>query len=223
MGAPARNLSYSLDDYLQLELTALERHEFRNGEVVAMSGGTYENSIITANVVAAVHGRLRGKRCRVAESNLRIRIPRTVLYTYPDASVICGGPRFDPRDKTRRTITNPRVVIEVLSPSTEAYDRGEKFEMYRRIESFEEYVLVAQDAPRVEVFRRQRDGTWLFSSASGLKSSIAIRSIKIKVPLAEIYEEIKFSRTRSGVETPNPFKGDPISLEQPTLRKRNQR
>jgi len=188
---------YTAEEYLRLENDSTERHEFRDGQIIAMAGGTYEHSLIAANVVRELGNRLKKGPCRVLESNLRIRMGRSVLYSYPDASVICGPPQFDLLDPGRMTMKNPHVVIEVLSPTTEAYDRGEKFDRYRQIESLEEYVLVAQDRPSVQTFLRQSDGTWLFTSANGLDASTKIHCLDVELPLAEVYAGIDFQKTMS--------------------------
>ena len=123
---------------------------------------------------------------------MRVGIVRRSIRVYPDASVVCGEPRFDPQDTRCTTITNPRAVFEVLSESTEAYDRGEKFGHYRDLASLEEYVLVAQDRPLVEVFTRQEAGHWLFTAAQGLGAAAKLRGLGVDLPLAEVYTGIAF-------------------------------
>jgi len=192
MEAPLGNRTWTVEEYLAFEATSEQRHEFRNGTVVAMAGSSYEHSAIEANTHLAIGERLRGKSCRTHEGKLRVRFSGTPLYGYPDVLIICGPPVFDSADKARTTILNPTVVIEVLSPSTEAYDRGEKFSRYLRIESLSEYVLVAQDRSRVETYFRTGDGTWVFSYFDGLQSAARFRSLEIEIPLAEIYADIEF-------------------------------
>jgi Uma2 family endonuclease len=184
---PIEKRRYTIGEYLVCERSAHEKHEYRDGEILAMAGGSYRHSLILANLIGELGNALKGKPCRALESNLRVRIPRTPLYTYPDASVICGEPKFDPNDEALETITNPRVVLEVLSPSTEAYDRGEKFARYRQLESLEAYVLISQDVPRVELFLWQSDGTWLFRVFSGMEARVELAGLGIELPLAEIY------------------------------------
>lgn len=123
---------------------------------------------------------------------MRVRIPPTDRYVYPDATVVCGQPQFDPQDPNRTTIINPRVIFEVLSESTEAYDRGAKFTRYREIESLEEFVLVSQDRPLVEAYTRQSGGTWLLEASSGVDVVAALRALQISLPLSEIYADIQF-------------------------------
>ena len=194
MGPPAEqaNRLYTVEEYLRIERDASEKHEYRDGQILAMAGGTVNHSLIVANVVSELHGALKGKRCRVFESNLRVRIPRTPLYTYPDATVICGPVQIDPRDSSGQTVTNPRLIVEVLSPSTEGYDRGEKFHRYLLLDSLEEYVLVSQETPQVETFFRQTGGSWLFTPVSNLESRLLLRSLQIELSLAEIYAGVEF-------------------------------
>ena len=193
MGVPAeRTRRYTVEEYLRLEKDSTEKHEYRDGEIVAMAGGTYEHSLITANVVGELRTRLKGKPCRALESNLRVRFGRSLLYSYPDATVLCGAPEFDPHDPSRMTVLNPRLVVEVLSPSTEAFDRGEKFDRYRQIESLQEYLRGVQDRADVQTFFRQPDGTWLFTAAAGLDSAIKLRSLEIELPLGEVYAGVTF-------------------------------
>jgi Uma2 family endonuclease len=182
----------TIAEYLRHEQTATNKHEYRDGEIVAMAGNSYSHSLIAANFIGELRNALKGRPCRVLDSNLRIGIPRTPLYTYPDASVICGPAQIDPADATGQTATNPRLLVEILSPTTEAYDRGEKFNRYRQLDSLQEYVLISQDVARVEIFFRQPDGTWVFTSVSGVESRCRLASLDLTVPLAEIYAGVEF-------------------------------
>jgi Uma2 family endonuclease len=194
MGMPAtQRRFFSVEEYLRLERDSSEKHEYRDGEILAMAGGTADHSLILANTIRELGNRLKGKPCRLYESNLRVKIARKVLYCYPDATVVCGPSQFDPQDAHKTTIINPRVIIEVLSPSTEAYDRGAKFTRYREIESFEEYVLIAQDEPSVETFLRQADGTWSFAAYSGRDAVAKVRCLGVELPLAEVYAGVEFA------------------------------
>jgi Uma2 family endonuclease len=187
MQLPTDKQLATIAEYFQYENAATSKHEYRDGEIVAMAGGSGEHSLITQNFGGELRQQLKGKPCRVYDSNLRMGIPGTPLYTYPDVSVICGPVKYDPKDVSNQTATNPRVLVEVLSPSTEGYDRGEKFSKYRKIESLEEYVIVRQDAVQVESYYRQKDGTWVFSSVSGLEGKVQLTSVEAEVALAEIY------------------------------------
>lgn len=192
MGMPVQIRRHSIQEYLEKERGSAQRHEYQDGEILAMAGGSPERSFITANIVGELRNALKGKPCRVAESNLRIRIPGRPRYVYPDASVICGPLQFDPNDGERHSILNPRVIVEVLSPSTEAYDRGDKFTQYREIESFEEYILVSQDRPNVESYLRQPDGAWSILNFTGLGGVAKIRSVAVEIPMTEIYAGISW-------------------------------
>lgn len=149
----------SPQEYLAFERRSEERHEYADGTVFTRPSGTVEHAAITAAIIAELGSALFGKGCRVLTSDMRIHIPTTGRYVYPDGSIVCGRPEF--LDDQRDTLLNPRLVLEVLSDSTEAYDRGDKFAQYRTIPSFQEYVLASQKEPRLEVFTRQPDGSWL--------------------------------------------------------------
>jgi Uma2 family endonuclease len=150
MGLPAEKRRYTIAEYLEMEEKAVDRHEFHDGEILAMSGGTYAHSRISTNLTIMIGNLLDGHPCHPLGSDMRVRIPGQRDYIYPDISVICGEPQFDPDDPKKTTVINPRVVIEVLPESTESYDRGAKFELYRQIPSLDEYVLVSQLQPQVE-------------------------------------------------------------------------
>jgi Uma2 family endonuclease len=155
-----RHHVYSYADYLALERDSNVRHEYLDGEIYAMAGGTPEHALLCAAVITDFGARLRGGPCRIATSDLRVRVVDTGLATYPDVTVICGALELDPADDKRHTIVNPTVLVEVTSKSTEAYDRGEKFEHYSRIPSLREYLLVSHRMRSIEVRRRRGDGTW---------------------------------------------------------------
>jgi Uma2 family endonuclease len=187
MGLPQPIDRCTPEEYLRREQDSLEKHEYYHGEVFAMAGGSPQHSLVIANVNGELHARLKGKPCRVYDSNLRIRIPRTILYTYPDVSVVCGPLEFDPLDVRRQTALNPTMLVEVLSPGTEAWDRGEKFENYQRIDALREYVLVASETPRVETFLRQADGRWLYAATTGLEARVRLESFGLDLPLADVF------------------------------------
>lgn len=190
--APQITKRYTPAEYYELERAAEYKSDYYDGEIFAMAGGTGEHSQITGNVIIAVGIRLRGGPCTVRESNLRMKVKATGLRTYPDAAVYCGPVEYDPDDGERRTALNPTVVFEVLSPSTEGYDRGFKAQHYRRIDSLRAYVFVAQDRAHVEVEQRQADGAWLLREVDGLDAVIRIEPLGIDLPLAEIYDRIPF-------------------------------
>lgn len=192
MEVPTERTRFSVAEYIERESQAMEKHEYREGEVLLMAGNSPEHSLITANIIRELGNHLRGKPCRVYDSNLRIRIPRKVVYTYPDVSVVCGPFESDPDDPSGQSVCNPRLIVEVLSPSTEGYDRGEKFMRYRELASLEEYVLVSQSASRIESFWRQGEGTWLFTVTSGVDSAARLRCLEIELKLGEVYAGVRF-------------------------------
>ena len=192
MDLPASNYRYTVDEYLARELAATERHEFHDGEILAMSGGSMEASLITANFIRRAGNALDGKPCRVFESNLRVRIASQNRYVYPDSLIICGTVEFDPLDSKRHTILNPKVIIEVLSPSTEAYDRGDKFASYREIRTLEEYVMISQHRANVESWLRQPDGDWSIVCYTEIEATAKIRSLQIEMPMMQIYAGVEW-------------------------------
>jgi Uma2 family endonuclease len=184
---------YTLEEYLKFEEASPEKHEFHNGEVLAMSGSSLEHAAITANLLRVLGNSLLGKSCRVFSSDLKIAIGPRANIVYPDGSVVFGPPEFHPADPKRRLVTNPRVIVEVLSPATEAYDRGAKFSLYRTLPSLEEYVLVSQDKPMIETFVRQADGRFVIAATfAGLDSAASLTSLNIQIALAEVYAGVTF-------------------------------
>lgn len=192
MSLPPAKKRVTAEEYLRMEEAAAVKHEFHAGEVLAMSGGTYSHSRICANLIGEIRNRLKASQCFVLESNMRVRVATEDRYVYPDGSIVCGKPMFDALDVKQTSIINPKVVIEVLSDSTEAYDRGAKFTAYRELESVQEYVLVSQDRPQIESFVRQEDGNWLFAAWDELSATAALRSVPIDLPLSEIYSGLTF-------------------------------
>jgi len=177
-------------EYLEFERASEYKHEYIAGEVFAMTGASEAHNLITSNVIFALRSQMRGRPCKVYPGDMRVQIRPSGLYTYPDISVVCGESILAD-DQHLDTLTNPMLIIEVLSPSTELYDRGRKFQYYRQIESLREYVLIAQDAPRIERFVRQGD-VWQFSDAVGLDASLELPSIGCTLALGDIYEQVTF-------------------------------
>ncbi len=177
----------SEDEYLARERSAETKSELVNGVIVAMAGASPRHNGIVRNVIFTLTGQLRGKPCQPYPSDLRIHVPKTGLYTYPDVSIICGAPERHPKDSA--TILNPRVLIEVLSDDTEAYDRGAKFGHYRSIASLETYVLVTQHEARVEWYERGPNGTWTFHEAVA-DANAELRSIDVSFPASELYADL---------------------------------
>ncbi|HEY8668138.1 MAG TPA: Uma2 family endonuclease [Tepidisphaeraceae bacterium] len=194
MGLPVEKRRYTIAEYLQLEEASEVRHEFHDGEILAMSGGTVWHSRINGNTMISVGQRLKGKPCFLLDSNMRVRIPPLRSYVYPDISFVCGRAEFDLDDPKKTTIINPRAIVEVLSDSTERYDRGVKFDLYRQIPSLQEYILVSQTQPLIETFFRQTAGAWLFNAWKGLQTVVRIRSLEIDLPLADVYSGVEFEQ-----------------------------
>jgi len=189
------------EQYLELERAAEFRHEYYNGRMYAMSGGTYPHARITGNLSGQLYTRLRNKQCGVLSTDMRIRVSADGLYTYPDIVVVCGQPKFG--DGRSDTLVNPALIIEVLSPSTEGYDRGFKAEQYRQIETLTEYALVSQNAPHVEVFRRERAG-WFLSDYSGTQTTCHFASVDCDIALVDIYEAVVFAGAETDHAHPSP-------------------
>lgn len=185
MAAPAKTL-YSEAEYLALDRATEFKSEYHDGEIVAMTGGTEAHNLIVANLVFALKSQLQGRGCKVYPSDMRVKIPARRRYLFPDVSIVCGISELE--DDTQDTLLNPGVIIEVLSRTTEAYDRGRKFEYYQTLDSVTDYVLVSQVGPRVEHFARQLDGKWLLTVATGLDGEVDIPSIQCSLRLDVVYD-----------------------------------
>ncbi len=196
MGIPKAITRYSVEEYYDLEEDEAYKSEYFDGEIFAMAGGSPEHSLIATNLAGELRQRLKGKTCTPYDGNLRIQIPATGLITYPDVSVFCKKLEFDPKDKRKQTAINPTVVFEVLSKSTESYDRGKKAENYRQLDSIKAYVLVSQTSPHIEVYERHGDGFWFLTEAKGLDQELAVKSLGLMLPLAEVYDRIKFGKKK---------------------------
>ena len=177
------------EEYLARERKAETKSEYFDGEIFAMSGASPAHVLIVTNIVRELSGQLRPRDCTVYSTDLRVKVSATGLYTYPDVVVVCGAPRFE--DEQKDTLVNPKVIVEVLSKSTQDYDRGAKFEQYRTLESFTEYVLIAQDKAHVEHFVRQPDGRWLLAETNRLDDRIALETIAAHLALADVYEKVE--------------------------------
>jgi Uma2 family endonuclease len=180
-----------LQDYFTLEETGDVKHEFLRGAIFAMIGAGWQHNLITANIISELRPQLRGKPCKVFSGDLRVKIEATGLYTYPDVQVICDNMRF--ADNRTDTVINPTVLIEVLSPGTENYDRGNKFLHYRTIETLQAYLVVAQDTPRVELHIRQDAHQWLLSEITREADPIPLKAIGCTLTMPAIYEDLVFA------------------------------
>jgi Uma2 family endonuclease len=190
VASPTARLSEA--EYLEIERKAEFKSEFYDGEMFAMSGGTRWHSLISANVGRELGVALKGRGCVVFESNMRVKVEATGLYTYPDVSVACEEQRFV--DDEVDTLLNPTLVVEVLSESTEKYDRGQKFQHYQLIASLKEYMLVSQHAARVELFVRESGGTWRLHQADGLEAKSTSPTLGVTLELREIFANVTFER-----------------------------
>jgi Uma2 family endonuclease len=176
-------------EYLALERSSREKSEYVNGRVYAMAGASRVHNLVVTNLVRELGTQLRGRPCEVYASDMRVKVQRTGMYTYPDVVALCEQPRLE--DAELDTLLNPSVIVEVLSPSTESYDRGEKFAHYRRLDSLQEYVLVAQGTPRIEHFRREGDH-WVLTEISGPGGELRLQSLGCMLRLADIYDRVEF-------------------------------
>ncbi len=182
---------YTIDEYIELEKNSEERYEYFAGEVFAMAGSSSNHHRVSGNAYEYLQRKLRGSGCEAFHSDMRISVPAAFPYRYPDASVVCGEPIFDGFQGQTRLV-NPVLIIEVLSPSTENYDQGKKFTEYQSIESFREYLLVAQDRPYVIQYIKQSRKRWLRIEHEGLDGEVQLESLGITLTLAELYERVKF-------------------------------
>jgi Uma2 family endonuclease len=178
------------EQYLEIERKADVKSEYYQGEMFAMSGAAIPRNQITINVTSSVRAQLRGTRFHVFGGDMRVHVPATGLYTYPDAVAYCGEIQL--LDRQLDTLLNPSLIVEVLSPATEAYDRGRKFEQYSSIDSFVAYLLIASDRKHVDLYTRQPDGKWLRASFSAGEDVIDLPCIGCQLKVAEIYEDVEF-------------------------------
>ena len=178
------------EEYLELDRASEFRNEYYQGQMYAMAGGSHPQGMLIAALGGELRSCLRGRRCRISVSDVRVRVSEGGLYTYPDVVVVCGEPLY--LDNHRDTVLNPTLIIEVLSPTTEAYDRGFKSAQYRTLESLEEYALVSQSEPRVEIFRRQASGDWLLSESVSLEAVCRFDSVGCTLALRDIYDQVTF-------------------------------
>jgi Uma2 family endonuclease len=175
-------------EYLAIERKSEYKSEYIDGVIVAMTGASRKHNLITVNLSREISRQLKGRPCESYTSDMRVRVPSTRLYTYPDVVVVCGEPQFE--DDRLDTLLNPTLIVEVLSKSTEIYDRGTKFSFYRTIETLDEYLLVAQNEYRVEHYVRQAEGRWLLSDYRSLEETIELTSIECEIALSEMYDKV---------------------------------
>jgi Uma2 family endonuclease len=183
---------YTPEEYLALERQAEYKSEYFDGEIFAMTGASRKHNLVAGNVFASLHGQLRKRPCEIYPSDMRVKVSPTGLYTYPDVVIVCGEPIFD--DKQKDTLLNPTVLVEVLSKSTASYDRGEKFEHYRKLDSLAEYLVIAQNKYHAEHYTRQIDNRWLLSETDDVQQTIHLSSIECDLALADIYDKVEVDK-----------------------------
>ena len=179
---------YPPEEYLALERQAQCKSEYYAGEVFAMAGASRWHNLIVTNVLREISLQLKGRPCTTYPSDMRVKISPTGLYTYPDVTVVCGAAQFE--DTQQDTLLNPTLIVEVLSESTEAYDRGGKFAHYRKLASLLEYVLIAQTKPHIEHYIRQPDNRWLLEEAESWHGTVHLPAIDCHLSLAEVYDKV---------------------------------
>jgi Uma2 family endonuclease len=187
----AEKQKYNAVEYLERERAATTRSEFYQGEVFSMAGASREHNLIVTNCVGELRNALRDRGCEIYPNDMRVKIAASGLYTYPDVAIVCGEPRFE--DDQFDTLINPLLVIEVLSESTEKYDRGFKSAQYRLIPSLREIVLISQYGPGVECLARQENGLWILREQRDIDQTIFLESLQITISLNEIYRQVVFS------------------------------
>ena len=197
MGYAKKQIHHTPEEYLAMERQAMERSQYIDGQIFAMAGESLEHSTLCCNLTSLLVVQLKGKNCRAVSANMKIQSgamrqgQHSGMFSYADASVVCGEPRFN--DQHRDVLLNPTVIFEVLSPSTEAFDRGDKFLRYRTyLETLSDYLLLSADKPLVERFQRQAGGLWLYAGIEGLQANLELPSIGCRMPLAEIYDRVEW-------------------------------
>ncbi len=188
---PALKYNYiSQETYLEQERAATEKHEYYQGEVFAMSGASGNHNEICTNLIGEIFPKLKDRGCKPYGSDLRIHVPKNTLYTYPDISIICGDKKYT--DDKFDTVTNPSVIIEILSRSTRNYDRLEKFSLYRDILTLQEYILVDSQRTHIEKYARNANNTWELSDHDSLEEILTIVTVDIRIPIKDIYHGLLF-------------------------------
>ncbi|MGK0365498.1 MAG: Uma2 family endonuclease [Saprospiraceae bacterium] len=182
----------SIEEYIEIEKTNDTKYEYHDGSIYAMAGGTMNHGFICGNIYSTIKASLRAKnkKCTTMTSELKLRIEVKDSYVYPDAMVVCGD--IETSDRKPDTVTNPTVIVEVLSKSTAAYDRGDKFYLYRQIESLQEYVLIEQEKAEIEVYTK-KGNLWQITRFTGIDTKLLLSSIDVEIGLSEIYEDVVFA------------------------------
>lgn len=186
--SPKTDRRYTVEEYLAQERSSQARHEYFQGEIFAMTGASRAHNLIVANLVAHLHPQIRNRDCELYANDMRVRIPETGLYTYPDLVVVCGEPRFE--DAELDTLENPTLIVEVLSRTTEDYDRGTKFAHYRTLPSLSEYLVLAQDRVHAEHAVRQQEERWLLSETGDPTATLTLGATGCLLVLSAAYEKV---------------------------------
>ena len=202
MALPQRKPRLTPDEYLEFERQSEFKHEYFDGEIFAMSGGTPQHSLVKTNVIRELSTALKGQRCTTYDSDLRVLVEATGLHTYPDASVFCDELQYEAGRND--VVVNPTLLVEVLSPTSEAYDRGKKFGHYRQIPSLREYVLVWQDEPRIESFHKNDQGAWELTEAAGIDAKLPLASLGVSLSLGEVFDKVMFEPVVMPPSQPSP-------------------
>ena len=194
---------YTIEEYVKLEKSSEERYEYFDGEVFAIAGGSLEHLRISKNVARHLENKLEGRPCEAFPFEMRVKVPTAPPYRYPDVTVVCGEPITEDFQGLP-LLVNPLLLVEVLSPTTKDYDKDGKFLAYQSIESFQEYLLVAQERPHVTRYVRQADNQWLRADIIGLESAVELKSLGVTLPLSEIYQAVTFPQPEADVPSANP-------------------
>ena len=194
---------YTIEEYVKLEKSSEERYEYFDGEVFAIAGGSLEHLRISKNVARHLENKLEGRPCEAFPFEMRVKVPTAPPYRYPDVTVVCGEPITE-EFQGLPLLVNPLLLVEVLSPTTKDYDKDGKFLAYQSIESFQEYLLVAQDRPHITRYVRQADNQWLRSDFIGLESNVEVKSLGVTLPLSEIYQAVTFPQPEADAPSANP-------------------
>ncbi len=187
---PQKKIKMPPEEYLEFERNSEMKHEYFDGEIFAMTGASLNHNQINFNISGELRNQLKESTCRAFANDMRVKVQENGKYTYPDIVAVCGG--IDLEDDKFDTLLNPIAIFEILSDSTEAYDRGTKFRHYRLIPSFQEYILVSQHSCLVEKYVRGDGGKWIYSSYEGMDQAVQIECINCKLMLSEIYDGVKF-------------------------------
>lgn len=184
------------EEYLQQEDAATDRHEYFNGQIYLMAGGTHNHEMIAGNLFAALHQHARRQKCTAYGSNMKILVKQNGLYSYPDAMLVCGKPEF--MTERKDIVTNPLLIVEVLSDSTQSYDRGDKFALYRGIPTFAHYLLIHQDRPLIEYHQKTEHG-WLLTESAGIETTLRLDALELQLPFVDLYAGVDWLSAEEAV------------------------